>query len=290
MAKQAHLQRLIQGVSLWNAWRKTHAALRIDLRGAHLSWVNFRGVDLRGADLSAADLRGADLTQADLTHADLTEALVILASLQEATLHQCRIYGIAVWDVDMTGAEQSGLILTLAGAPTITVDHLLVAQWLALVQHHPARWAMLDTTAWQVALLLGRFTPARHALFEALREVLHQRHDTPVRWDVDPPLRREMTDMLALFLHLARCVIVDLTDTGSLPQVLLRIVPAHPAVLMQPVLLASPHADRMWEPFQRLPGVVAPVRYERGDQARRSLAAQRLEPLEAKIAAGRRGA
>jgi uncharacterized protein YjbI with pentapeptide repeats len=48
MANEEHIERLEQGVKVWNAWREGHPEFRID-------------IDLKGADLNGVDLRGADL-------------------------------------------------------------------------------------------------------------------------------------------------------------------------------------------------------------------------------------
>ena len=98
MASAALVRKLRQGVFAWNAWRRTHPDVHLDLTGAQLSVVELgtawravgpqtkgrakhemQNLDLRGANLSNAnliyaDLRGAILSEANLSHAELLNA------------------------------------------------------------------------------------------------------------------------------------------------------------------------------------------------------------------------
>ncbi len=74
-----HLNRLKEGVAVWNLWRREKADLRPDLHGLSLAaldlrGVNFAGANLRGANLSKANLFGANFTDADVSGADLRGA------------------------------------------------------------------------------------------------------------------------------------------------------------------------------------------------------------------------
>lgn len=100
MANEEHLAKLLEGVEVWNRWRKENPDARPDLSEANLRGIDFRETvyfaDLRGTDLRSADLagvnlsngrlRGADLTEVDFTGADLTEADLISADLTSAKI------------------------------------------------------------------------------------------------------------------------------------------------------------------------------------------------------------
>jgi uncharacterized protein YjbI with pentapeptide repeats len=86
MANQEHLNKLKEGVEVWNLRRDEYPDIRPDLRDAVL-----RGADLSNADLSNADLRSANLSSAilfgaDLSHADLSHAILRGADLRDAYL------------------------------------------------------------------------------------------------------------------------------------------------------------------------------------------------------------
>jgi hypothetical protein len=109
MANPEHLAILQQGVAAWNAWRKEHPEIYLDLSEAILSgadlrwvdlhWVNLRGATLHETPLHTADLRGADLRMAYLTGAILTKAILREAVLTDAILSETDLSG-----ADLTSA------------------------------------------------------------------------------------------------------------------------------------------------------------------------------------------
>ena len=238
MANQQHLDLLLQGVDIWNQWRKEHPRTQPDLSRAFLGEAHLSGADLsrahligayltgtqlhsanlrkahlHGASLSDADLSQADLTQADfgeahlysanltgahlqgallanadlveanlsfaylreanlsganLSGADLSCASMVWTNLKEANLTGCSIFGISAWNVDLEGAIQSHLILTEESEPTITVDNLEVAQFIYLLLNNQKIRDVINTITSKVVLILGRFTPERKAILEAV--------------------------------------------------------------------------------------------------------------------------
>jgi uncharacterized protein YjbI with pentapeptide repeats len=219
---------------------------RADLKGADLNNANFRDSDLRDSDLSeailrGADLRGADLSEADLRGADLSEAtlmrtILVKTNLEHANLTGCSIYGISVWDVQLSNATQSNLIITDKGEPTITVDNLQIAQFIYLLLKNKEIREIIDTIAKKAVLILGRFTPERKAVLDALREALRIHGYLPILFDFEKPSSRNMTETVSTLAHLSRFIIADLTDPSSIPQELYAIVPML-AIAVQPVLL-----------------------------------------------------
>jgi uncharacterized protein YjbI with pentapeptide repeats len=108
MANEEHIQKLQEGVEVWNAWRAQNPTIQpeleradlggVDLTGANLknaslSFANLRKARLYKADLAAAYLFRADLTQSNLVTADLTGTHLEHADLTEADLHAARLPG-----------------------------------------------------------------------------------------------------------------------------------------------------------------------------------------------------
>src|SRR6266536_841925 len=272
MANQEHLDILTQGVRIWNEWRKQHPEVQqpdlrsanlseVDLKGANLSKANLGGADLRRANLGGADLNGAnlyeanlggaDLTSANLTSVDLTGAnlsdadlhdanlsrtILVETDLKGATLTNCQVYGIAVWKVVLQGARQNNLVITPEGEPAITVDHLEVAQFIYLLLNNPKIRDVIDTIARKAVLILGRFTPERKAVLDALREALRTQGYVPILFDFGKPASRNVTETVKTLAHLSRFIIADITDPSSIPYELAQVVPGL-AVPVQPVLL-----------------------------------------------------
>jgi hypothetical protein len=63
----------------------------------------------------------------------------------------CKVYGISAWDLDLTGACQSDLIITQGDEPVLTVDGLEVAQFIYL---------LLDNAKIRDAIVYGQKTYA----------------------------------------------------------------------------------------------------------------------------------
>ena len=120
---------------------------------------------------------------------------------------------------------------------------------------------VIDTITSKVVLILGRFTSERKAVLDGLREVLRQHNYSPVIFDFDKPSNRDITETISILAHLARFVVVDITDARSVPQELQSIVPNLPSVPIQPLLQGSSTVYGMFEHFQNYPWVLGIHRY-----------------------------
>jgi hypothetical protein len=209
-----------------------------DLIGAKLIKTNLSGADLTGAKLSLADFIKADLTGANLSQANLMNARLVDTNLAKADLSYCHVYGIAAWDLDLTDAIQTNLVITFPEEPIITVDNLEVAQFIYLLLNNEKIRGVIDTIARKVVLILGRFTPERKAVLDAIREELRKRDYLPVLFDFDKPATRDITETVRTLAHLSRFIIADITDPSSIPLELQAVVPDL-AVPVQPLLLSG---------------------------------------------------
>jgi hypothetical protein len=287
---------------------------RVDLSGANLSSLPFAiiGADLTGANLSGADLSGADLTEADLTGANLSEASLIGAKLsranlseailseanlsdanltnsvlvktdlQRATLVGCRIYGISAWNLKLEGAKQQNLNVTDYEEPAIMVDNLEVAQFIYLLLNNERIRQVIDTITSKVVLILGRFTPERKAVLEAIRDSLRQHDYLPVLFDFAKPTSRDLTETISTLAHMARFIIADITEAKSIPQELQAIVPNLPSVPVQPLLLNSDREYGMFEHFRRFPWVLETYYYDNLNEVLVSVEDKVITPAETK--------
>jgi len=285
MANQAHLDILKQGVEPWNRWRAQHPDIHPDLIGvdfskADLRYVNLSEANLYQADFSKANLYEANLSEASLGYARLTYAILSYARLAKADLRRssfvdtnlshanltnCSVYGISVWNVQTEGAIQDDLVITRRDEPMITVDNLEVAQFIYLLLNNQKIRQVINTVTSKVVLILGRFTPDRKAILDALRDELRNQNYLPVLFDFEKPSSRNFTETMKTLAHLARFVIADLTDPASIPQELQAIIPTL-AVPVQPVLLEGKREYAMFVDFLKTYPWVLPVHYYR-DQA-----------------------
>ena len=261
-----------------------------NLSGANLGWADLNEADLseanlRRANLSKANLSGADLSGADLSGADLSEAILIRTKLNKANVTSCSIYGISAWDVQLEDTIQSNLIITDDNEPAITVDDLEAAQFIYLLLNNRKIRKVIDTITSKVVLILGRFTPERKVVLEAIKEELRKHDYLPVLFDFDPPRNRDLTETVSILARLARFVIADLTDPNSIPHELYSLIPDLRNIPFQPLLEASKKEYPMFEAFWSYPWVLPIRRYSDSDLLVliASLKEDVIDPAEEKV-------
>lgn len=261
----------LQRANLSKAWLFDADLRKADLSGACLSGAVLRYANLSGARLSKANLVGADLSGANLTGANLEDADLTNSNLEGVTLVDARasrakftgsrVYGVSIWNLDTTDAQQHSVIITRREEPAVTVDDLDVAQFLYLVLTNANVRRVLDTVTSKVVLILGRFSAQRMKVLDEIRSILRARNYVPVLFDFEPLATRDLTETVSTIAHMARFVLADITDSRSVPQELQRIVPDLPSVPVQPILLSSQQPYAMFEHFRRYPWVFSPVLY-----------------------------
>jgi uncharacterized protein YjbI with pentapeptide repeats len=292
----------LKGANLWGA-RVTRANLQgSDLSRTQLSGADFSGTDLRRAELSLAYCRNATFARANLTSAYLGGAVFSEASLYRANLTRaglggavflntdlrgakltgCDVYGVSAWDVNLGGALQKDLVITPRDQPEIQVDNLEVAQFIYLLLNNQKIRHVIDTITSKVVLILGRFTPERKAVLDAIREKLRQCDRLPIMFDFEKPMNRTTEETVSTLAHMARFVIADLTDAKSVLQELRSIVPNSPSVIVQPLLLVSQEEPGMFDFFRKFPSVLEPFRYSNQKTLIAGLEATVIAPPEAK--------
>jgi hypothetical protein len=151
---------------------------------------------------------------------------------------------------------------------------------------------VIDTLGRKAVLILGRFSPERKAVLDALRAALRRRDYLPILFDFEKPAGKNLTETVATLAHLARFVIADITDAKSIPQELQRIVPTLPSLPIQPILLSAQREYAIFRDFRDYPWVLEPYLYEDLDSLLASLEELVIKPAIAKAEeiAQRRGA
>jgi uncharacterized protein YjbI with pentapeptide repeats len=241
-----------------------------NLLGADLSQANLNGVNLHGANLSEANLYGADLhkavlREAKLSSANLSRTVLVEADFANADLTGCRIYGVSAWGLNLDGTTQSNLIITPHGEAEITVDSIEVGQFIYLLLHNAKIRDVIDTITSKAVLILGRFTPERKAVLDALREELRKRDYLPILFDFEKPITQNVTATVLTLARLSKFIIADLTDPSSIPFELGRIVP-NTKVPVQPILLSSRREFAMFPDLQADYHWVLPIHYYEGQK------------------------
>ncbi len=221
-----------------------------DLGRANLFEANLSEANLSEADLSGANLYNTDLSDAKLPNASIERASLVETNLKKADLKNCRIYGISVWNVKLDKATiQSDLIITKKEEPIITVDNLEVAQFIYLLLNNQKIRHVIDTITSKVVLILGRFTPKRKAILDAIRNELRKHDYLPVLFDFEKPSSRNTQETVTILARLARFVIADVTSPKSIPQELVGIVESLPSLPVQPILT---HGSKPWDMYDHI--------------------------------------
>ena len=228
----ANLRRVNLRNANLHAAKLVEANLReADLRKANLISADLTNADLRGANLEKASLNSANLTQANLSDADLRGARLMHANLvktgfRRANLEGCGVYGASVWDVVLDHrTEESNLTVTPGDASPITVDSLELAQFVYLMLNNKKITRVINTLGEKAVLILGRFTPERKAVLDAVRAALRERDFVPIIFDFERPTQRDFTEVIKTLAGMSRFVIADITNPKSSPLELQAVMP-----------------------------------------------------------------
>jgi Pentapeptide repeats (8 copies) len=236
-------QAKLSGANLvWVTLRKLNMR-EADFKKADLQYANLKGANLSHANLSEANLSGANLMGANLSGANLSGAKLIGANLsntnlEEANLVGAFVYATSAWNVKLGKTIQSNLIITQPDEPTITVDNLEVAQFIYLLLNNQNIRNVINILTTKAVLILGRFTPERKAVLDALRDELRNHNYLPILFDFDQPSTQTVRETVRTLAHLSHFIIADLTNPSSVPLELETIVPTLP-IAVQPILAAS---------------------------------------------------
>ena len=204
-----------RGCSLVGLWFE-----RADLNNAFLTKADLSGANLRGANLHGADLREAILCNADLRGAQLIETDVTNADFSGAQVH-----GISVWGIRGAARSQERLVISSEGEATITVDDLDVAQFIYLLRRREKLRNVIDAITSKAVLILGRFTPERKAILDAVAEELRAYHLLPIIFDFKGSTERDLTETIKIIASMSLFVIADVSNPKSSPLELAATVP-----------------------------------------------------------------
>jgi uncharacterized protein YjbI with pentapeptide repeats len=253
-----------------------------DLSEANLWRANLSGINLYKADLWGANLWGANFSRANLSEADLTSAVLVGTNLTGTSLKDCRIYGISAWDVQLDRAEQLNLTITPHDQPTITVDNLKIAQFIYLLLNNVEIREVINTLTTKSVLILGRFTPERKDVLDALREALRTRNFLPILFDFDPAQTQTVRETVRTLAHLSHFVIADLTNSSSIPEELETIIPTL-AIPIQPLLETTQKREfSMFKGYGIYPWVLPIYRYSNLEGLVNNIQEKVIEPATQK--------
>jgi uncharacterized protein YjbI with pentapeptide repeats len=256
----------LEGASLRGAILREVDLTCANLRNADLSWSYLHNAkigcaDLTRANLYRADVGGANLERTTLAGAQLKCAQLTDTNLSKADLTGAKVYGVSVWNVKLDDTVQKDIVITDYDELVITVDNLAVAQFIYLLLNNEEIRRVIETITSKMVLILGRFTENRKYILDALRERLRHLNYTSVMFDFLKPTNRDFTETVTALAHLSRFIIVDLTESKSVPQELQAVVP-NLAVPVIPIIQNHQKSWGMWQDFYKFNWVLNEHRYD----------------------------
>jgi hypothetical protein len=260
----------LRGVDLRRANLREANLNDVDLRGAQLYRVNLNrahisGADLRGSNLYRAYVSRATLRAANLQETDLGLSTFVSTDMEGVRLSRARVYGISVWDMKGEPADQEDLIITPEDQADITTDNLKMAQFVYLLLNNAEIRDVLDTVGQKGVLLLGRFSPERKQVLDALRTALRQLNFLPMMFDFEGATTRDFTETVKILAGMCRFVIVDITSPKSSPMELQATVPDY-KIPFAPIIQENEAPFSMFVNLQDYPWMLDLLEYENAEQ------------------------
>ncbi|SIN65330.1 pentapeptide repeat-containing protein [Algoriphagus halophilus] len=212
---------------------------KANLEGANLTQValtqaillsaNFSGATIRNSILAYTIMIDTNLSSADLTNSILTGSNFTYTKIENAIFDGCNVYGISVWDLIGEPASQNNLVITNQQEPNvnpiITVDDIEVAQFIYLMLNNTKIRKILTTITGKGVLILGRFSPERKKILDAIRNKLRELDYVPMMFDFEQVESRDYTETIQILAGMSRFVIADITSPKSSPLELQATVP-----------------------------------------------------------------
>lgn len=263
---------------------------KVDLRGASvrratLFWTNLVKAKLQGAHLEKSNLRSANFYMANLKDgklekSDLTGAALVGTNLEGANLNGCCVYGVSAWDLRLKKTQQENLIITRSDEPEITVDNLEVAQFIYLLLNNKKIRDIIDAVGRKGVLILGRFTPERKSVLDAIRQELRRLGYLPIIFDFDKPSGKDFTETIMTLASMSRFIVADITNPKSSPLELQATIPNY----MVPFVPIIQEGEKPFAMFADLYGkydwVLDPLEYDTVDNLIANLQGEVIDPAE----------
>lgn len=191
----------------------------------NFSYSDLSGANLEAADLSDATFKHTNLPQANLQGANLSNSIFNHCNLESANLSNSRIYGVAAWDLNTEDAIQKNLLIEPLG-DKVSVDDLEIAQFVYLLLNNQKITNAISTIGKKGVLILGRFTPERKRILDAIREELRNNYNLlPIVFDFERATEKDITETIKILAGLSRFVIADITAPKSSPLELQATIP-----------------------------------------------------------------
>lgn len=193
---------------------------------ANLSYADFSNADFSESFLSGTNFFHTNLKNANLTKTLLQKCIFVETQVDGSLFTNSFIYGLSVWDLKGKPKDQSSLMITHKNrGGAVTVDDMEMGQFLYLLLNNQKLRNVIDAMTSKTVLILGRFTPERKTILDALAEKVRGHNLLPVIFDFEKATSRDFTETIKILAGMALFVIVDMTSPKSSPLELQATVP-----------------------------------------------------------------
>lgn len=232
----------------------------VEMQVAKIGSAVFRGCVFDGTNLSYCTAEETDFSGSRFSNSMFDNMSLVKTCFTGCELDGVSVYGISAWDLILDDTVQKEIVIP-GESSAITLDNIELAQFIHLLIRNSRLRSVIDTITSKVVLILGRFTPDRKPVLDAVRSHLGQSGYVPVLFDFAGPTSRDLTETVSTLAHLSRFVIVDMTDPKSVPHELSEIVSRLPSVPVQPIIEAGQRPFAMYAHFERYPWVMGLKEY-----------------------------
>ncbi|MFT3827796.1 MAG: pentapeptide repeat-containing protein [Chitinophagaceae bacterium] len=198
---------------------------RVSITSSELDGARFYQTDLICADLTLSDLHNTEFNSCKLIEVNLRSSRLIDTIFEKCFISRCELYGMAAWDIKLNDTIQENLKITHQDDTSVTLDDLELAPFMYMLLSNAKVRKVIDTVTSKVVLILGRFTTERKQVLDLIRNELKHLNLTPIIFDFEKPLSKDLTGTVETLARLSRFIIADLTDPSSIPHELATIVP-----------------------------------------------------------------
>ena len=225
-----------------------------DLTGANLHSAILAESVLYDAKLAEANLTSANLSKSDLRRCTLIDAVIADSILTDSSVYGIAVWGVigaprdqrnllvlnqapnsdfrdgqplvlaGTTNIDASGSHRhpwpSGRlgvssVFTNESSAEVRADSLEVAQFIHLLLSREKLRSIIDTMTSKAVLILGRFTPERKVVLDAIADELRNHNLIPIIFDFERATSRDLTETIKTLAGLSLFVIADITNPGS---------------------------------------------------------------------------
>ncbi len=255
---------------------------------SHFNLTDLRKVNFSQTDIKKSKFRGVNFSEALLQRAiiedsDFSKAVLIESDFSHARFERNNIYGVSAWAIQKDNLIQKDLVISPPKEVQITVDDLEVAQFIYLMLNNEKIRNVIDIITSRAVLILGRFTPERKAVLDALKDELRRKNYLPIVFDFSNPAGKSVDETVNLLARMSRFVIADITDARSIPQELRGIVPNNPSLPVIPIIMEEQHEYGMFDFFTLFRSVLPLCRYTSTEWLLQNIVSAIIDPVEQKV-------